>query len=1047
MFVPLNNFSSFSLLEGVPSPSELAVRAAETGIPALALTDRGNLSGALEFDRACRDAGVQPIFGMTIPVSAPFAGGSQAGSFPTGDLVLLAENRTGWRSLCRLSSALNSNPEYIQKGSVPFSMLVQEADGLICLTGGANSLVFSRQRTRLSRPILHLLERLRQAFPDRLYIQLTLQSGTPAAAEVRLQAAQKFDLPAVYAPEIYYLDPVDEPFQRVLTAMRSNVSLQKLPASAAAPRHAAFIDLATAVQRCATLPEAVLSQVLAASTEIAARCRLVLPTDQLRFPEIKTPAGFSPGEYLRERTYQGAQQQYGEITPVVQQRLDHELQVINTAGFASLFLIMDEIIQFAHQADIPTASRGSASSSLVAHCLGITTPDPLRLNLYFERFLNPARSKPPDIDTDVCSLRRDQLIEHIYQHYGRDRVAMVATINRFRRRSALRETAKVFGLNRAQVNRLVDSLPSRGWGPARFAAELDSDPYEELVSQYRLAPYPEIFSAARRMINRPHHLSIHPGGIVIAPHPLTDLVATQLSSKGVVITQYDLEGVEAFGLVKIDILGIRGLTVLGEVADYVIENQPDRFARRLQVLDSLPRQDGPTADRISSGQTIGCFQIESPGMRATLQEIQARSIDDITAALALYRPGPMTGGLKDAFIRRHLGLEEVEHLHPALAKLLPDTYGVILYQEQVLRIAHDLAGLSLADADLLRRAMSHFDPGEQMATLKVKFIRGAQKISNVPPAIAERIWDLMAAFAGYGFPKAHAASYAEIAWQSAWFKTHFPAQFMAAVLANWGGYYSQRVYIAEARRMGLWVQTPDIQNSQKEFIARKVGDQTILFMGLNQVRDLTRRTQNRIIRNRPYQSLTEFLSKVDPRPKEAENLIRAGALRSFGHEAELLQVLPQANQSRVDRRQLPLFAWEASKIPAEPWSLQERSEQQEIILGYSVDHHPLELVAHELAQAGVRSTVAAAAQPGLVVRIAGIRQTWRRRRRFAKTSYYEYIFEDLEGQLTVLVEPGLYRRMRPNLNKPIVLVVEGETVASSDGGEALMIARRLWPIQ
>ncbi len=304
---------------------------------------------------------------------------------------------------------------------------------------------------------------------------------------------------------------------------------------------------------------------------------------------------------------------------------------------------------------------------------------------------------------------------------------------------------------------------------------------------------------------------MHPGGVVVAPGKLTDLVPVMRSgNKGVLITQFDLESVEKLGLVKIDLLGIRGLTVQGDVAEFIHASHPGEYANALSILESTPGDDLKTAERVETGGTIGCFQIESPGMRATLKEIHARSEDDIMAALALYRPGPLSGGLKDAFVRRFKGEEAVAHIHPALEPLLAETFGVILYQEQVLRIGNKLAGFSLAEADLLRRAMSHFDPGKQMQALRQKFVTQAQAQSGVPLEVGERVWEMMAAFAGYGFPKAHAASYAKVSWRSAWCKTYFPGEFMAAVLANWGGYYSQRVYLTEARRLGLTVRPPHV---------------------------------------------------------------------------------------------------------------------------------------------------------------------------------------------------------------------------------------------
>src|SRR5689334_3822460 len=364
-------------------------------------------------------------------------------------------------------------------------------------------------------------------------------------------------------------------------------------------------------------------------------------------------------------------------------------------------------------------------------------------------------------------------------------------------------------------------------------------------------------------------------------------------SKGIIITQLDLDSVEALGLVKIDLLGIRGLTVIGDVAEFIHEGQPDLYTNPLAVLESTPTYDLPTSSRVEHGETIGCFQIESPGMRSTLREIHARNEDDIMAALALYRPGPLSGGLKDAFVRRFKGLEPIKHIHSALAPLLEDTFGVILYQEQVLRIANAIAGFDLAEADLLRRAMSHFDPGKRMQDLKRKFITQANERNAIPLDIGERIWEMMAAFAGYGFPKAHAASYAKLGWRSAWCKTHYPTEFMAAVLANWGGYYSQRVYLGEARHMGLIVRPPHINYSTHNFTVKKLNDleESALFMGLDQVKELTHQTIQRIIRFAPFQSVEDFLTRVNPRAQEAEDLARVGALEGLGNIPSILRRL------------------------------------------------------------------------------------------------------------------------------------------------------------
>jgi DNA polymerase-3 subunit alpha len=499
------------------------------------------------------------------------------------------------------------------------------------------------------------------------------------------------------------------------------------------------------------------------------------------------------------------------------------------------------------------------------------------------------------------------------------------------------------------------------------------------------------------------------------------------------------------GLVKIDLLGIRGLTVLGDVAEAIAAKASLPFTSNvslppnLAVLESIPTDDLLLREMVKHGRTIGCFQIESPGMRATLCEISAQSIDDIMVALALYRPGPLTGGLKDAFVRRHLGKEPTNYLHLALEPLLKDTYGVILYQEQVLRIAHELAGLSLSEADLLRRAMSHFDPGKQMETLKEKFIAGASVRNQVPPEVSERIWELMAAFAGYGFPKAHAASYAQISWRSAWCKLHYPELFMAAVLANWGGYYSQRVYLSEARRLGLSIRPPHVNHAGNEFSVAYDDNQPILYMGLDQVKGLTRRTQSAIQRLRPFRSLADFLGRVDPRPVEVDNLVIVGALEGFGSIPLLLDQLAHGGWQGG---QLPLFS--TTDQPSEDWSLAEKVAAQEQVLGVSIIAHPLELAQDKIATAGAISTLEAASRLGQRVRVAGMRQTWRRIPTTRGDDIYFMSLEDLEGMLDVVIFADVYRQAKIAFAKPGPYIVEGTIEFSGEETEPTLRAERIW---
>src|SRR3990172_3644001 len=608
MYAHLTAHSAYSLQEGLIPPADLVQAAQSNGMSAIGLTDHNLLTGAIEFVTACKKNGIQPVIGLEIDLDS-------------GPLNLLATSLEGWSNLCRLSSALalRDDPE----APCSLDLLSSLSKDMIALSNEPKA--------------------LKEIFSDRLYVSLR----DPSSAAPLSKLASTLALSTVVAHPIYFLRPEQVTLQRTLTAIHLNKTISTIPSNAVAPSNAYFMSSHEMETRFKEYPEA-----LAATKEIAERCKFDLPIGVPQMPTVPLPAEVTATQHLRTKATQGAKHLYGEITPVIQSRLDHELDVIARMGFEPIFLIVEDVLNFARKTGVPYSSRGSAASSLVAHCLGITSPDPLRLNLYFERFLNPARQTPPDIDTDLCSRRRDSVIQHVFDTYGADRVAMVGTINRFRPRSALGDVAKAHGLEPSAVRKLVNQLPYAWW--ARFEDSENgaepSSPFNDLRAAYSTPAYQRIFDEAEALLKLPRHLSVHPGGLVVAPGSLTDLVPVMRSgSKGVIITQFDLESVETLGLVKIDLLGIRGLTVLGDVAEFVHESQRDRFQGPLEVLDSTPADDPATAQRIEKGETIGCFQIESPGMRATLREIHARSEDDIMAALALYRPGPLSGGLKDAF--------------------------------------------------------------------------------------------------------------------------------------------------------------------------------------------------------------------------------------------------------------------------------------------------------------------------------------------------------------------------------------------------------------
>ena len=687
MNIPLFVRSSYSFLEGVVTPEDWAQAAAAAGYASLALVDHNFLTAAVEFTQACQKYRLQPILGLEVDVSIPAEWSIPVASPPR--LVLLAQSETGWQSLCEISSLVES-----LNRPITLKELAQFNAGLICLSGdtlGLASFLVRHGRPEAARNALALLQ---LAFPQAFYLQLSRQeSGWEAVEEVLIGFARQLHIPLVVAQTAAYLEKHQVEIQRTLLAIGNLKNVNQVSAEHGYRPQALFMSPGELQDAFADRPDA-----LSQTSVLAETCRFVLPLGIPRMPFLDLPAGVTPEQLLSEKAHQGAKEIYGEITAPIQARLDHELEVISHQGFEVIFLIVQEVLDYARTQEIQFSSRGSAASSLVAHCLHITSPDPIRLNLYFERFLNPARSTPPDIDTDIDSNRREELIHHIFERYGRKRVAMVATINRFRPRSAVADVAKAFGLSPKESHILSKEMPHSFFAARSSFHNHDflAEQFANLAGKYRGSPYQDIFRISQAIIGLPRHLSVHPGGVVIAPGHMTQWVPVMAGgSKDILVTQFDLEALEEVGLVKLDMLGIRGLSVMSTVAQQIYTWRRKDFKNSAQVLEAIPQVDDLTSDLILNGRTIGCFQIESPGMRSTLKQIHACTPDDVMAALALFRPGPMRGGLRDAFIRRHNQLEEVTQLHPALTDILADTYGVILYQEQVLMIANQIAGLFL----------------------------------------------------------------------------------------------------------------------------------------------------------------------------------------------------------------------------------------------------------------------------------------------------------------------------------------------------------------
>jgi DNA-directed DNA polymerase III PolC len=905
--VHLEVHSNHSLLEGAATVRQLVARAVEFGIKTLALTDTGGLYAAIPFYQTALDAGVKPILGARL-----------------GDLVILARDRDGYSELCRIVTAFQLDPE--------FDLAFARA----CHAGSPHLFVLASDRSRIEA----LLER---GIEPLVAIAHYGGSRSRYLAARLYQFARDKNLRPVAVSPIYFLDAPDIKIHRVLAAIRLNTTIDNLPPDKIASPEAWFRSKREMDRLYADWPDAMQN-----TDWVAANCNVEFDLGRPLFPEIDLPQGDTPFSRLWQYAFTGLKERYKPLRPDVMDRFHYELDIINRLGFAAYFLIVRDIVEFARGRGIPIVGRGSAANSLVAYALGITRVDPFKYDLYFERFLNMSRTDCPDIDLDICWRRRDEVIEYVYHKYGADRVAMICAFNTFQARSAMRDVAKAYGWTESEIGEVVRQLPHYRAHDIRTLVkhlpECRGLPIDE-------EPLKSILEIAERIDGYPRHLSIHSGGVVIAPQPLTRFVPLQMAAKGILITQYDMHPIEDLGLIKMDLLGHRSLTVIKETVEMIRRN------RAIAIdIETLPDPDPLTARLIRNGRSIGCFQIESPAMRTLLKSTRAANTDMLIKTLSLVRPGPSGSGMKKTFIERHLGLEETVYLHPALEKVLGDTYGVMLYQEDILKVAHVIAGLDLAEGDSLRRAMTKKRSPHEMAKSMRLFIDRA-RANGVAEPQAEIIWGLIANFAEYSYCKAHASTYGEIAYQCAYLKAHFPAEFLACVLSNRGGFYHTAVYTEEAKRFGIEIYPPDVNKSEWNYTAE--GEN--IRVGLLEIRNLSQAAARGIVNTRqtaPFDSVSDLCGRGGVGYADAGLLINAGACDGFGKtrpellwELKTIATRPCARATAshpIDGTGLFPHHLQQAPVPRLPdYARKHRTDLQWLALGIVLATHPIEYYAAE----------------------------------------------------------------------------------------------------
>lgn len=865
-FVHLHVHSYYSFHDGAAALSTLIEKASHFAMPALALTDHNRLTGAIRFYDLAKKSGVKPIIGAEIDMDGSY------------HLTLLCKDIRGYASLCHLLTAMHCGKGN-GKPAATREMLRRHNEGLIALSGCRRGeipfLLSKNERERAACAAAFY----REVFGNDFFIELTRypsRQGTPLCY-VLSSFAHEQGIPAVATNNVHYAELKDYRIRELLNAIGMLTPVTRLPGPRTVEQY--FKSPAEMERLFSDFPGAT-----AMSLEIASRCNLELGLGRPHFPRFDLPAGDTPPRFLRSLAYEGGLRRYGKLTPAMSGRLDMELETIERLGFCSYFLVVWDIVRWARAQGIRLQARGSAVDSMVVYALDISTADPVHYDLLFERFMHPLRNEPPDIDLDIDRRRRNEVRDYVCRKYGAENVSCVATISTYMARGAIRDVGKAMQVPQDTIEEACKGIH---WlSASRLLEKAGTLPELRDRSVYKRPELREFFNLCAAIDGFPRHLSVHLGGLLIGEGRLSDLVPLEPSSGGDIISQYDKDDIERLGLVKMDLLSLPTITVIEEATRSIKESHG------LEIdIDSIPRDDPAAFDMLRNGRTIGVFQLESPAQREMAGRLLPRNFNDIIVSLSLVRPGPLKTSMDRVYLARRHGQEPVNHAHPNLEKALDETLGVILYQEQVLRVAHDLAGMSYAEADGFRRAMTHDRTSSEMEKMRMSFINCAMT-NGVKRNVAEEVFEHLAAFAAYGFCKAHAAAYAILSYQTLWLKCHYPAEFMAAVLSNQPmGYYPPRVLIADARRCGITVLPPDVNRS----LGRYTVENGSIRVGLSQVKGITEETISSIINERktgPFISLSDFVLRVEAGQTILENLIKVGALDAIGSRKDMLAELP-----------------------------------------------------------------------------------------------------------------------------------------------------------
>ncbi|KUG03873.1 dna polymerase iii alpha subunit [hydrocarbon metagenome] len=1031
-FVHLHNHSEYSLLDGACRIKDMVARTVEMGLPACAITDHGVLYGVIDFYRAAKKQGIKPIIGCEVYV-APRSRLDKEARIDDNmyHLVLLCQNQQGYKNLVQLVSRSYLEGFYY-KPRVDRELLTKYSQGLIamsgCIAGEIPQAILAGEHEKARSIALEYQEIFGMG---NFYLELqnhgmSEERRVCAALE---QISDETGIPLVASNDAHYINKNDAAYHDVLLCIQTGTVISDEQRMRFPPGSAFYLKTSEEMYELfSKRPEALTNTLV-----IADKCDVEFEFGAFHLPHFEVDAGYSSESFLSELVWKKTREKFPEPDQIIDERIAFELQVINDMGFAAYFLIVQDLINWARANNIAVGpGRGSAAGSLVSYVLGITTIDPLKYGLLFERFLNPERVSMPDIDIDFCFDKRDRVIDYIIQKYGADRVAQIITFGTMAARAAIRDVGRALDIPYGEVDKIAKMVPAELGVTLDRALTIAPDLIELYGSDYNSR---KIIDTARALEGMPRHASIHAAGVVIGKENLSSILPLQKTSDGHIVTQFAKETVEDIGLLKMDILGLRTLTVIYRAVE-IIEKTRGEYIN----IDTINLDDARVYRLLSQGDTIGVFQLESDGLRRILKDMAPSRFEDLIAIIALYRPGPLGSGMVEDFINCKHGRQEIEYIHPILQGILQETYGVVLYQEQVMQVAGLCANFTMGEADVLRRAMGKKKAEELMAQ-RDKFIKGAAG-NNIDQATAARLFDIMESFAGYGFNKSHSAAYAMISYQTAYLKAYYPVEYMCAFLSSVIDNQDKVVfYLKECQQMGIRVLPPDINESYENFT---VSGNSIRF-GLGAIKNVGLGAVSSIVNTRKkgaFVSLFDFCKQVDLgqiNKRILENLILAGCFDTLGiSRREALSIMEECVELSAQIKQcesssqMSLFG-EVMDMVEEPqasikgeFPIRERLKREKDVLGFYVSANPMdEYQAILPLLSGQKISDLAAADEERYVRLTGIIVNLNRRVSRRGDTYARFYLEDGSGRIEVLVFPKALKKNSQHLNTDGAVLIEG----------------------